>query len=168
RGSHLILRHFQYRRIARVLPQLVKVGEMSAGPIQEKTEHLKKEVLQCHPFAALLKAAKLLQQQRQNGDRLQILDEQSYSASTRQRIVGDFDTLDPVGRVSRHKQLMGASLIPECSSPRLFVKCLSLWTVFAYSPTQSGERHSVGGRGVCSILNKSTRCALTPTSYDQN
>jgi hypothetical protein len=42
---------------------------------------LKKEVLQGHTFAALLKTAKLFQQQRQNGDRLQILDEQTYSTA---------------------------------------------------------------------------------------
>ena len=129
---------------------------MTAGSLHEKAEHLQKEVLQGHPFAALLEAPKLLQQQRQNSDRLQILDEQTYSASTCQCIVGDFDTLDPVGRVSRHKQLMGASLIPECSSPRLYVKCLSWWTLFAYSPTQSEERHPVGGTGIRSILNGST------------
>ncbi len=60
RRSHLGLGNFKNSRIARVLPQVVEVVEMTAGPIKEEAQHLQKEIFQGDTFAALLKRTELL------------------------------------------------------------------------------------------------------------
>ena len=52
------------RRIAGILPQLVKVAEVVTGSIEEKAEHLHEEVRQRDTFAAFPQPAELHEQQR--------------------------------------------------------------------------------------------------------